>query len=101
MQVGPLPPGFSPASDSSDRVRASGRPYEVDPRKSVWLVADPGAVRRLGRPTLYPGVSLQEVYHDDMVSPIFFRLPYTCTDQFPFDSYGFLFPVNNGQVKLK
>jgi hypothetical protein len=38
---------------------------------------------------------------DDMVSPIFFRLPYTCVDQFPFDDYGLLWPVNNGQVKLK
>jgi hypothetical protein len=38
---------------------------------------------------------------DDMVSPVFFFLPYTCADQFPFDSYGLLVPVNNGQVKLK
>jgi hypothetical protein len=37
---------------------------------------------------------------DDMVSPIFFRLPDTCVDQFPFDAYGLLWPVNNGQVKL-
>ena len=37
---------------------------------------------------------------DDMVSPVFFLLPFTCADQFPFEDYGFLFPVNNGQVKL-
>jgi hypothetical protein len=37
---------------------------------------------------------------EDMISPAFFFLPYTCVDQFPFEDYGFLFPVNNGQVKL-
>ena len=39
---------------------------------------------------------------EDMVSPIFFRLPpsYTCVSQIPFDEIGRLFPVNNGQVKL-
>lgn len=30
---------------------------EVDPRKSVRLVADPGAVRKSGRPTLNPGLT--------------------------------------------
>lgn len=38
---------------------------------------------------------------EDMISPAFFYLPYTCADQFPFEDYGYLFPVNNGQVKLK
>jgi len=38
---------------------------------------------------------------DDMISPVFMFLPYTCVDQFPFESYGALFPVNNGQVKIK
>ena len=54
MQVGPLPPGFSPTLDyrSTSFVRSNSN--EADPRKSVWLVADPGAVRRLGRPFLTP-----------------------------------------------
>jgi len=38
---------------------------------------------------------------EDMISPAFFFLQATCVDQFPFEDYGFLFPVNNGQVKLK
>jgi len=38
---------------------------------------------------------------EDMISPAFFFLPATCVDQFPFENYGNLFPVNNGQVKLK
>ena len=37
---------------------------------------------------------------EDMISPAFFFLQATCVDQFPFEDYGFLFPVNNGQVKL-
>jgi hypothetical protein len=38
---------------------------------------------------------------EDMISPAYFFLPATCADQFPFESYGRLFPVNNGQVKVK
>ena len=38
---------------------------------------------------------------DDMISPAFFYLPFTCVDHFDFEGYGLLFPVNNGQVKLK
>ncbi len=37
---------------------------------------------------------------EDMISPAFFFLSATCEDHFPFEDYGFLFPVNNGQVKL-
>ncbi len=37
---------------------------------------------------------------DDMISAVFFFLPFTCVDQFPFDRIGFFWPVNNGQVKL-
>jgi hypothetical protein len=59
VQVGPLPPGFSSTiADRSAGVRWP-RTNEADPRKSVWLVADPGAVRGLGRPFLISGLSLQ------------------------------------------
>jgi len=37
---------------------------------------------------------------EDMISAVFFFLPFTCVDQFPFDQYEFFWPVNNGQVKL-
>jgi hypothetical protein len=38
---------------------------------------------------------------DDMISPAFFYVPFTCVDHFDFEGNGLLFPVNNGQVKLK
>ena len=37
---------------------------------------------------------------EDMITFATFYLPFTCVDQLPFEDIGWLFPVNNGQVKV-
>ena len=37
---------------------------------------------------------------EDMITFATFFLPVTCVDQFAFEDLGWLFPVNNGQVKV-
>jgi len=37
---------------------------------------------------------------EDMITFATFFLPVTCVDQFAFEDIGWLFPVNNGQVKV-
>ena len=57
---------------------------------------DPSLVGRTVNAMVRDGGDTEE----DMISAVFFFLPFTCVDQFPFDQVGFFWPVNNGQVKL-